>query len=74
MGESNVGEKIFVTQASSVDSSVEVEAAGEAIRFKNLRGGADAKITFELPEDNYALGVAVYEDRTSQTVRLSRAC
>ena len=73
VGESNVGEKLFVTQASSVDLSVEVEATGEAIRFKSLRGGADAKITFELPENNYALGVAVYEDRTSQTVRLSRA-
>ncbi|MBQ3450742.1 MAG: hypothetical protein IJL12_05330 [Selenomonadaceae bacterium] len=74
VGESNAGEKLFVTQASSADSNRQAFAFGDKILFKNLRGKTDARINFELNDDkNYALGVAVYEDRKSPTVYLPRA-
>ena len=63
VGESNAAEKLFVTQAASADSNIQINSAGDAITFQNLRGEVDAKITFELQDaKNYALGVAVYED------------
>ena len=63
VGESNTGEKLFITRAHSVDSKSAVCSAGDEISFKNLRGNTDVKINFELQDDkNYALGVAVYED------------
>ena len=74
VGESNVGEKLFVTQAASVDSNSQAFAFDDEILFKNLRGKTDARINFELNDDkNYALGVAVYEDRKSPIVYLPRA-
>lgn len=73
LGESNAGEKLFVAQAVSTDSNSQVTTTSNEIIFKNLRGNVDAKINFELNDDkNYALGVAVYEDRKSPIVYLSR--
>ena len=63
VGESNLGEKLFITQAASDDSNVQINSSGDEIAFKNLRGNTDARINFELQDDkNYALGVAVYEN------------
>ena len=63
LGESNAGEKLFVTKAESVDLKSKVISAGGKINFTNLRGNVDTKITFELPQDgHYALEVAVYEN------------
>ena len=63
VGESNVGEKLFIARATSDDSNSQVFAFGDKIVLKNLRGKIDARMTFELQEDkNYALGVAVYEN------------
>ena len=63
VGESNVGEKLFIARATSDDSNSQVFAFGDKIILKNLRGKIDARMTFELQEDkNYALGVAVYEN------------
>ncbi len=63
VGENNSGEKLFIKSATAADSNSEVEAAGDKIFFKNLRGNAETKISFELrDEKNYAFGVAVYED------------
>lgn len=64
LGESNAGEKLFVTKAASDDDSkIQITSAGGEINFTNLRGNVDAKITFELPQGgHYALEVAVYED------------
>ena len=74
VGESNTGEKLFVTQAASADSNIQIDSAGDAIAFQNLRGDTDVRINFELENDkNYALGVAVHEDRKPPTVHLSRA-
>lgn len=38
VGESNAGEKLFVTQAASADSNIQIDSAGDAIAFQNLRG------------------------------------
>lgn len=63
VGESNVGEKLFIARATSDDSNSKVFAFGDKIILKNLRGKTDARITFELQENkNYALGVAVHEN------------
>ena len=63
VGESNTGEKLFVTRASTADSSLQISSAGGQIKFQNLRGNVDAAITFELQDaKNYAMGVAVNED------------
>ena len=64
IGEDNNRVKLFVTSAASVDSNSDVRAAVDKISFKNLRAGRNAKINFELQDrQNYALGVAVYEDQ-----------
>ncbi len=63
VGESNAGEKLFVTRARADDSNIQVLTVGDAIAFQNLRGEVEATITFELQDaKNYALGVAVHED------------
>ena len=64
IGEDNNRVKLFVTSAASVDSNSDVRAAIDKISFKNLRAGRNAKINFELQDrQNYALGVAVYENQ-----------
>ena len=64
VGENNSGEKLFITEATCAYSSLEVRAKGDKISFKNLQAGVETKITFELRDaGNYALGVAIYEDR-----------
>lgn len=75
VGESNASVKLFITQAASDDdSNIQIISAGNEIAFKNLRDNTDVRINFELEDDkNYALGVAVYEDRKSPIVYLSRA-
>lgn len=51
VGESNLGEKLFITQAASDDSNVQINSSGDEIAFKNLRGNTDARINFELQDD-----------------------
>ncbi len=63
VGENGEREKLFVTRASSVDSSTQILTVGEKITVKNLLGITDAKINFELQDrQNYALEVDVCED------------
>ena len=63
MGESIIGEKLFISQATSADLNSQVFAYVNRIIFQDLRGNTDARINFELQDDNnYALGVSVYED------------
>lgn len=62
VGENGTREKLFVTQARTDNLNVQLLTVGDNIKFANLRGGVEAKISFELADEkNYALGVAVYE-------------
>lgn len=62
-GEGGNFEKIFVTRASSADSSTQILTVGNEITFQNLRGNTEAKLNFELREkQNYALEVDVSEN------------
>lgn len=63
VGESNSGEKLFITRVASFSENIQIQAVGDGIDFRNLRGNVDVRINFELQDDkNYALGVAVHED------------
>ena len=62
VGENGTREKLFVTQARTDNLNIQLLTVGDNIKFANLRGGVEAKISFELRSTkNYALGVAVYE-------------
>ena len=63
VGENGTREKLSVTQARTDNLNIQLLTVGDNIKFANLRGGVEAKISFELADEkNYALGVAVYED------------
>ena len=63
VGESNSGEKLFITRVASFSENIQIQTVGDEISFRKLRGKVDVRINFELQDDkNYALGVAVYED------------
>ena len=63
VGENGSRDKLSVMRARADNPNVQTLTVDDDIKFANLRGGVDAKITFELADEkNYALGVAVYED------------
>ena len=63
VGENGSRDKLSVMRARADNPNVQTLTVDDDIKFANLRGGVDAKISFELADEkNYALGVAVYED------------
>ena len=63
VGESNSGEKLFITRVASFSENIQIQTVGDGIVFRNLRGKVDVRINFELQDaKNYALGVAVHEN------------
>ncbi len=63
VGESNTGEKLFITRVASFSENIQIQTVGDGIAFRNLRGKVDVRINFELQDaKNYALGVAVHEN------------